>query len=97
MDIIAKIIKDQIKAIDFWALPSYAAADFKSLTETDQREGGLSFQVNGLHFKGMILIELTWMDEYRISFVREDETVEKIVDHVYCDQLVEVLDYIERG
>lgn len=97
MDIIAQTIRNQIKAIDFWALPSYAATDFKSLTETDQREGGLEFKVSGRSFIGKVLIELTWADEYRISFIRDDETVEKVTDHIYCDQLVEVLDCIERG
>jgi len=97
MDVIAKTIKDQIKAIDFWALPAYAATDFKALKETDKREGGLEFIVSGRHFKGKVMIELTWMDEYRISFIKKDGKIEKIVDHVYCDQLVDVLDYIETG
>jgi hypothetical protein len=97
MDIIGRTIRDQIKAIDFWALAAYAATGFKSLEETENREGGLSFQVSGRHFIGKVMIELTWMDEYRISFVRGDETVEKMIDHVYCDQLVDVLNYIEKG
>ena len=96
MDIIGQTIKNQIKAIDFWALPSYAATNFKSIEETENREGGLQFQVNGFHFQGKVLIELTWTDEYKISFIREDETVERVIDNVYCDQLVGILDYIER-
>lgn len=97
MDIIGKIIKDQIKSIDLWALQAYGATDFSSLEETNQREGGLSFQVSGLHLKGTVLIELTWRDEYKISFIREDGTIQKEIDHVFCDQLVDVLDYIEHG
>ncbi len=37
------------------------------------------------------------MDEYKIFFLNQNGILIKEVNGVYCDMLVEVLDYIEYG
>tara|TARA_B110000211_G_C13970390_1_gene504702 strand:- start:819 stop:956 length:138 start_codon:yes stop_codon:yes gene_type:complete len=36
------------------------------------------------------------MDEYNISFINRNREVVKVVDGVYCDELISVLDYVEN-
>jgi hypothetical protein len=93
---IAKTIINQLQNLDKWALPAYASTNFVALEETDKREGGIQFNVSGYHFKGLVIIELTWLDEYRIAFIKDGTTI-KLADHVYWDQLIQVLDFIEEG
>ena len=52
--------------------------------------------VNGLHHKGEVKILLKWIDVYEIQFLNRSEII-KQYDDVYCDTLVEILDYIEIG
>jgi hypothetical protein len=40
---------------------------------------------------------LNWLDEYEIRFVDENQTTVNEVKGVYCDMLVDVLDFIEDG
>ena len=94
---IAKTILEQIKALDFWALGSYGATNYVTVPESKQYSGGVSFKVNGYHHKGWASIKLTYMDEYEISFIVNGGEVFKLVEGVYCDELVTVLDWIEDG
>ena len=92
---IAKTILSQIKHVDAWALGSYGAKNFTAVSETKERAGGLSFQCSGLHHFGWCTIHLTWVDDYTIIFHNKAREVVKTVEGVNCEQLVEVLDYIE--
>ncbi len=49
---IANTILKQIKHGDSWALAAYGAKQFAAVSQTKERAGGLSFQVNGLKHKG---------------------------------------------
>lgn len=93
---IAKTIMNQIKAIDYWALGAYGANTYASMSEDETRMGGLTFKVNGYNHKGWVKIELTWSDEYRIHFINRKRVNVKTVEGVYCDELVQVLDWIEK-
>ena len=94
---IAKIIIEQINSIDRWALGAYGSNNFYHIPESPEFAGGLIFSVNGLVHKGKVKILLTWMDEYKINFLNQNGISIKEVNGVYCDMLVEVLDYIEFG
>jgi hypothetical protein len=89
---IAKTIQHQIKSLSPFALMSYGAQDFVALPEDKSRSGGLMFKVNGHIHKGIVRINLTWMDEYHIEFVNQKDEVVKDVDGIYFDQLIQVLD-----
>lgn len=93
--IIAKTILQQIKVQDPYALMAYGSCHFAALSSNDQRLGGLEFQVNGLVHKGWCKIELTFMDTYRVLFINRKREVVKTVDECYCDQLIQILDYVE--
>ena len=94
---IARTILNQIKHCDAWALAAYGAKNFAAVSETKERAGGLSFQVNGLKHKGWTTIHLSWVDDYTIIFTNKKREVVKTVEGVYCDQLVGILDfYIEE-
>ncbi|HWZ21121.1 MAG TPA: hypothetical protein VNW06_00625 [Cytophagaceae bacterium] len=97
MDIIAKTILRQINTLDPWALQAYGSKKIKPLQECKEFEGGIEFQVNGLHFSGKISIQLSWSDEYSIYFIDKNEEIEKEIHGVHFPELVEVLDYIEKG
>lgn len=94
---IANTIINQINAIDRFALGAYGAKNFIAYEESERYDGGLSFDVNGLHFQGKVYVMLNWLDEYEIQFVDENQTTVKEVKGVYCDMLVDVLDFIEDG
>ena len=94
---IANTIINQINAIDRFALGAYGANNFIAYEESESYEGGLSFDVNGLHFQGKVYVMLNWLDEYEIQFVDENQITVKEVKGVYCDMLVDVLDFIEDG
>ncbi|MDG1518558.1 MAG: hypothetical protein P8Q42_11070 [Flavobacteriales bacterium] len=55
------------------------------------------YKVNGYNHKGWVSIKLTYMDEYEISFINRNREVVKVVDGVYCDELISVLDWVEKG
>jgi hypothetical protein len=92
---IAKTILEQIKFGDKWALMAYGACNYVALPETKEFQGGLQFQVNGLKHKGIVRIQLKWIDTYTISFYNKKGDIVNEVEDVYCDILVDVLDYIE--
>jgi hypothetical protein len=94
---ISKIIIEQINSIDRWALGAYGSTKLFEIPECSKYSGGLMFTVNGKKHKGNVLIFLKWSDVYKIVFMSEDGLPVKEVDEVYCDMLVDVLDYIEDG
>lgn len=92
---IAKTIIEQIKYADNWALMAYGSKNFMALPESKDFQGGLQFQVNGFKHKGTVRIQLKWIDTYTILFIsKKGETIKKVED-VYCDMLVDILDWIE--
>lgn len=92
---IARTIIEQIKYADKWALMAYGSRNFVALPESKEYQGGLQFQVNGLSHKGTVRIQLKWIDTYSITFINKRSEIVKEVDDVYCDMLVDILDYIE--
>jgi methylaspartate ammonia-lyase len=92
---IARTILEQIKYVDKWALMAYGATNFIALQETKDFQGGVKFKVNGLKHKGTVMVQLKWIDTYTITFVNNNGVAVKEVEDVYCDTLVDVLDYIE--
>ena len=92
---IAQTILKQIKSQDRNALMAWGAKSFCSLSENKNRGGGLSFQVNGLTHKGWVTIELDWLDTYTVIFTNKNREVVETNNGVYCDMLVEVIDYFE--
>lgn len=93
---IPQIIISQIQSLDNWALSAYGSKKFYSIDESSEYQGGISFTVNGLHHKGEVKILLKWIDVYEIQFLTNSEII-KQYDGVYCDMLIEVLDFIEFG
>lgn len=92
---IAKIILEQIKHTDKWALMAYGSKNFIALPESKEYQGGLKFEVNGFQHKGTVRIQLKWIDTYTISFINKKGDTIKEVEDVYCDMLVDILDWIE--
>jgi hypothetical protein len=92
---IARTILEQIKYGDKWALMAYGATNFIALQETKDFQGGVKFKVNGLKHKGTVMVKLKWIDTYTIIFENNNGVAVKEVEDVYCDTLVDVLDYIE--
>jgi hypothetical protein len=93
---IARTIIQQITALDPWALPAFGSSNFLEIPESDYYAGGLMFSVKGLTFQGNVFIFLKWSDEYMIVFMSDGIKV-KEYDNVYCDMLVDILNYIEFG
>ena len=94
---IAKTIVQQVIALDPWAFGAYGATKLSEISECSKYAGGLMFTVNGKKHKGNVLIFLKWSDVYKIVFMSEDGVPVREVDEIYCDMLVDVLDYIEFG
>lgn len=92
---IAQIILDQIKYADRSALMAWEANSFCAISESKEFEGGLCFKVNGLKHKGWVKIGLRWADDYSIIFINQNREVVKTIEGVYCDMLVDVIDWIE--
>jgi len=97
---IAKTIISQIQYADRSALMAWGAKKFVVQTN------GVMFQVNGLKFKGHVIVTLTPADTYTVELGKMNlrrnaknpgwNTVAKIED-VYCDNLMEIIDgAIER-
>ncbi len=92
---IASEILNQIKCTDRWALAAYGAKNFLALPESKEFQGGVRFNVNGLTHKGLVVVELRWVDDYTVSFLsKKGELVHK-VEGVYCDILVDIIDWVE--
>jgi hypothetical protein len=94
---IAATILNQIKYGDKFALTAYGAKDFQSLPESKEFQGGIKFSVSGMFHKGNVLVQLRWVDDYTISFTNNEGKEVKKYEGIYCDQLVEILDYVEKG
>jgi hypothetical protein len=92
---IAKTIIEQIKYADRFFLMAIGARNFACLSENKERMGGLEFQCNGFKHKGWCKVELKYNDTYRIQFVNKKRELVKTVEEVYCDQLVDILDFVE--
>lgn len=92
---IAKTIINQINYADRSALMAWGANSFCAISESKEFEGGVSFKVNGLVHKGWVKIGLRWVDDYTIVFINRNREVIKTVEGVYCDMLVDVIDWIE--
>ena len=93
---IAKTILNQIKTLDRYALMAWGAKSYVSLPESKSSQGGVTFKVNGLVFKNWVKIELTWLDVYNVSFINKNGEVVKQFDGVYCDMLVDIIDWVEN-
>jgi hypothetical protein len=93
---IAQIIIHQINSLDKWALFAYGSRNFYLVQGSSEFQGGLTFKVNGLHHKGQVSILLKWTDVYVVRFSKNGIDL-KENDEVYCEMLIEVLDYIEFG
>jgi hypothetical protein len=94
---IANEIFQQIKYFDRMALLAWGGQSFTALKETEENSGGLKFRVKGLVFEGWVVIELRWMDDYTVRFIDSSGAEVKCFKNVYCDMLVEVIDWIEKG
>lgn len=93
---VARTIRSQIAALDHWAWGAWGVRNAMGLDD------GIQFDVNGLKFKGKVIIKLTAMDDYTITFGRMnrktfDFDVKHTAEGVYCDQLVEILDHYIEG
>ena len=93
--VIAKTILDQIKSLDRWFLMAVGAHNYAALSTDEKRAGGLEFKVRGLNHTGWCKIELTYLDTYRIYFINKKREIVKAVEECYCDQLVQILDFVE--
>ena len=90
---IADTIRQQIRAIDPWALMAYGATNLMVLNENQMYRGGLSMKVRGQRFKGVLEIQLMYNDTYRVrTYNQKLDRVKDEVSDVYCDMLVSVLD-----
>lgn len=92
---IAQTIILQIRYADKCFLPAIGAKNFVALPESKEFAGGVRFAVNGLKHQGFILIQLRWVDDYTVSFLSKNGETIKSVEGVYCDMLVDVLDWVE--
>lgn len=92
---IAQTILKQIQVGDRWFLPSIGAKNFIALPESKNYQGGVRFKCNGLKHKGIVEISLRWVDDYTIIFLKSSDEEIKRVEGVYCDMLVDVLDWVE--
>lgn len=92
---IAKTILGQIKSLDRLFLMAVGANNYAALSTNDNRAGGLEFKVRGVKHTGWCKIELTYLDTYRIYFINKKREIVKSVEECYCDQLVQILDYVE--
>jgi hypothetical protein len=94
---IARTILQQITALVTWALTAFGATNLFEIPERKEYMGSLMFTVNGLKHKRNVLIYLKWSDEFKIVFMSKDGIPVKECDSVYCDMLVDVLNYIAHG
>lgn len=92
---VAQEILNQIKYFDRSALMAWGANNFIALPESKEFNSGIRFNVNGLVHVGIVMVQLRWMDDYTVSFLsKKGELVHK-VEGVYCDMLVDVIDFVE--
>ena len=70
---IAQTILEQIKYADRSALLVWGARNFSAISETNEFQGGLAFQVNGLTHTGWVKVCLRWVDDYTIVFINKKQ------------------------
>jgi len=92
---IAQTILDQIKYADRSALMAWGAQNFAVVGESEEFQGGLTFQVNGLTHQGWVKVCLRWADDYTIVFINKKRETVKTFERAYCDMLVPVIDWVE--
>lgn len=92
---LASTIKQQIQACDPWALFAYASERFSIVPESSENWGGLTWKVSPRRPVDRVSVMLDYNDTYRVQFF-ENGTKVKEVAEVYCDQLVTVLDWMEK-
>ena len=64
-------------------------------SKEEKHLGALSFRVNGFLFRGIVQVELTYSDTYRIRLKkRYSESVKQTVEDVYCDELTAQIDQL---
>ena len=57
----------------------------------------LSFNVNGHHHKGFVVIVLAFDDTYTVHFCSNALKIKKTFEMIYFDQLTEIVDtYVEK-
>jgi hypothetical protein len=108
---IAETILEQIKATDRAALMAWGAKNLCAL-ETKQiadqvQLGGLRMSVNGLKFKGTVIVRLMASDTYTIEIGKVNMSKKSInfgewickgkMEEIYCEELMNAIDaMIER-
>lgn len=92
---IAKTIISQIKYADRMAMWAWGVSRIAAISESKEFAGGVEMVVNGLTHKGWVKVQLRWVDDYTISFIQRSGEVVKKVEQVYCDMLVDILDWAE--
>lgn len=88
---VATTILEQIRATDPMALPAWGARDFVNMGD------GVKFKTSGMTpWKGWVYVKYNaGRDLYEIQFFRvrrADVKMDKIVEDVYCDELVGAID-----
>jgi hypothetical protein len=100
---IAKTIIQQIKATDYWALGAWGYHNPVALREGQEKYGyilgGIQFDVKAkkLPRGGKVIVYLMGNDTYTVRIVRIHGTKVneiKLVDNVYCDDLMRIIDQI---
>lgn len=98
---IANTILQQIQGMDRWALMAWGAKNFVG-GKLDGKHEGLKFQVNGLKFKGWVMVLYNYgMDTYTVKtykLVKGDVKYYHEQEDVHFPELVEVIDgFIEKN
>ncbi len=102
---IAQTILEQIKYLDHMALMAWGSKHLIALSSEDRPNGkrqigGLQMTVNGMKFRGQVLIRLMANDTYTIecgTLFKTNWKMKHQLEDVYCEQLVEIIDsLIER-
>jgi hypothetical protein len=88
---VANIILNQIKTMDKWAFGDWGSKDFVAMKD------GLKFKTSGMvKWKGYVYVQYNeGSDLYNVIFgkiIKHEWKVQKQVDDVYFDQLVDVID-----
>ena len=96
---IANIILGQIRASDRSALMAWGASRFVSLEEEKIGDlfsmGGIKFNVRGMKYTGTVVVRLMANDTYRLEVGRpykKEFRVKKLMEEVYCDELMDMID-----
>jgi hypothetical protein len=93
---IANTIIQQIRYTDKMAMMAWGVSKHIVATPSDKEyQGGLQMCVNGLKHKGYVHVQLRWVDDYVVTFLNKKLEVVKEVNGVFCDMLVDVIDWIE--